>query len=112
MPGPVDLPAWKALEEHQRAISGVHMRDLFAQDPQRFERFSLMAGDILFDYSKNRITQKRCAAVRPGPPGEPGAEDRSHVQRAERSTPPRTAPSCTWRCATAPTGRSSWTARM
>ncbi len=58
MPGPVDLPAWKALEEHQRAISGVHMRELFAQDPQRFDRFSLMAGEILFDYSKNRVTQE------------------------------------------------------
>ncbi len=34
------------------------MRDLFAQDPQRFERFSLRMGDILFDYSKNRVTQE------------------------------------------------------
>ncbi|BBL73583.1 glucose-6-phosphate isomerase [Methylomagnum ishizawai] len=32
------------------------MRDLFAQDPQRFEKFSLCFGDFLFDYSKNRIT--------------------------------------------------------
>ena len=41
MPGLVDLPAWQALQEHQREIAEVHMRDLFAQDPQRFERFSL-----------------------------------------------------------------------
>jgi glucose-6-phosphate isomerase len=34
------------------------MRDLFAQDPQRFERFSLQFGDLLFDYSKNRITER------------------------------------------------------
>jgi glucose-6-phosphate isomerase len=34
------------------------MRDLFAQDPQRFNHFSLRAGDILFDYSKNRVTQE------------------------------------------------------
>ncbi len=33
------------------------MRDLFAQDPQRFERFSLRLGDLLFDYSKNRVTE-------------------------------------------------------
>jgi glucose-6-phosphate isomerase len=34
------------------------MRDLFARDPERFERFSLRLGDILFDYSKNRITEE------------------------------------------------------
>jgi len=36
----------------------LHMRDLFARDPKRFERFSLHLRDILFDYSKNRITEK------------------------------------------------------
>jgi glucose-6-phosphate isomerase len=51
-----DLPAWQALHEHRQEIDGLHMRDLFARDPQRFERFSLRLGDILFDYSKNRIT--------------------------------------------------------
>ncbi len=39
------------------------MRDLFAQDPQRFERFSLRLGDILLDYSKNRITEKTMALL-------------------------------------------------
>jgi glucose-6-phosphate isomerase len=34
------------------------MRDLFAQDPERFEKFSLRLGEFLFDYSKNRITEK------------------------------------------------------
>jgi glucose-6-phosphate isomerase len=58
MPELVDLPAWQLLREHQRELSEVHMRDLFAQDPQRFERFSLRIGEILFDYSKNRVTQK------------------------------------------------------
>jgi glucose-6-phosphate isomerase len=58
MPGLVDLPAWRALQEHQRVMAEVHMHDLFAQDPQRFERFSLRTSDILFDYSKNRVTQE------------------------------------------------------
>jgi glucose-6-phosphate isomerase len=58
MPGPVDLPAWQALQEHQREMAELHMRDLFAGDPQRFENFSLRTGDILFDYSKNRVTQQ------------------------------------------------------
>ncbi len=53
-----ELAAWKALEKHHQEISGVHMRDLFASDPGRFERFSIQFGDILFDYSKNRITDK------------------------------------------------------
>jgi len=48
--------AWQALVQHQRQIAGLHMRDLFAADPQRFGRFSLRLGEILFDYSKNRIT--------------------------------------------------------
>ena len=49
-------PAWQALAQHQREIGGLQMRDLFAQDPQRFARYSLKLGEILFDYSKNRIT--------------------------------------------------------
>src|SRR5512136_3136699 len=53
-----DSPAWQALSKHQSEMAGVHMRDLFARDPQRFERFSLRLGDILFDYSKNRITEE------------------------------------------------------
>lgn len=49
-------PVWQALKKHQQELANVHMRDLFAHDPQRFERFSLRLGNILFDYSKNRIT--------------------------------------------------------
>jgi glucose-6-phosphate isomerase len=56
MAGPVDLPAWQTLEQHSVALGSARMRDLFAEDPQRFERFSLYSGEILFDYSKNRIT--------------------------------------------------------
>ena len=53
-----ETPAWQALLEHQQEIDAVHMRDLFAEDPQRFEKFSLQLGEILFDYSKNRITER------------------------------------------------------
>ena len=48
--------AWRALTDHYFEICDQHMRDWFAQDPQRFERFSLRFEDILLDYSKNRIT--------------------------------------------------------
>lgn len=47
--------AWQALEQHHKAIANVHMRDLFAQDPRRAERFSVRFQDMLLDYSKNRI---------------------------------------------------------
>jgi glucose-6-phosphate isomerase len=50
--------AWQALLKHWRETSGRHMRDLFAADPRRFERFSLRLEDILFDFSKNRITDE------------------------------------------------------
>ena len=50
--------AWQALAQQRQELEPVHMRDLFAQDPQRFERFSLYFDDILFDYSKNRITDQ------------------------------------------------------
>jgi glucose-6-phosphate isomerase len=59
----IDSPAWQALIKHQQELDNVHMRELFAQDPQRFERFSLRFGDVLFDYSKNRITAKTLALL-------------------------------------------------
>jgi glucose-6-phosphate isomerase len=47
--------SWKALQDHYTEISQQHMRDMFAEDPERFEKFSLKLNDILFDYSKNII---------------------------------------------------------
>jgi glucose-6-phosphate isomerase len=58
MPTISTSPAWIALKQHYQDIEHIQMRDLFAQDSRRFERFSLRFGDILFDYSKNRITEK------------------------------------------------------
>ncbi|NMG76903.1 glucose-6-phosphate isomerase [Aromatoleum diolicum] len=48
-------PAWLALAAHRAEAGDAHMRDLFAADPARFERFSLRAADLFLDYSKNRI---------------------------------------------------------
>ncbi|MDO8208246.1 MAG: glucose-6-phosphate isomerase [Gallionella sp.] len=50
--------AWQALSAHYTAIEPLHMRQLFADDPSRFDKFSVKSGDLLFDYSKNRITEK------------------------------------------------------
>lgn len=56
-------PAWKALADHYPAVANLHMRDLFAQDPQRFDKFHLTftpakGGPLLLDFSKNRITDE------------------------------------------------------
>ena len=53
-----ESPAWQALEKHYGELEGRHMRELFAADPRRFEKLSLRLDDILFDYSKNRITEE------------------------------------------------------
>ncbi len=50
------LDAWKRLEQHRDAIAGVHLRELFARDPERFTRFSQSMDDLLVDYSKQRVT--------------------------------------------------------
>ena len=53
-----ELPAYTHLIAHRDGMAKVHMRDLFASDPERFARFSLRLGDLLVDYSKNRVTEK------------------------------------------------------
>jgi len=52
------LPAWKALEAHHKAIAFQHLRHLFAEDPNRGERFAVEAESIYLDYSKHRITDE------------------------------------------------------
>ena len=55
---PTQTKSWQQLSEHFEKIKDVHMKDLFADDPQRFNRFSIRFRDILLDYSKNRITEE------------------------------------------------------
>jgi glucose-6-phosphate isomerase len=50
--------AWKNLEDHYKKMAGTHMRDLFKKDADRFKKFSITMDDVLFDFSKNRITDK------------------------------------------------------
>lgn len=50
--------SWKALQAHHDVMASKHMRDLFAEDPDRFRKFSVQFEDILLDYSKNRITSE------------------------------------------------------
>jgi glucose-6-phosphate isomerase len=51
----IESDAWQALSAHYAAIEPLRMRQLFHDDPARFDKFSLRLGGLLFDYSKNRI---------------------------------------------------------
>ena len=52
------LPVWQKLCQHQQAIASTHMRDLFAFDKNRFDKFSFQFADILFDFSKHQINDE------------------------------------------------------
>ena len=51
-------PAFQSLTKHFEIASGLHLRDLFAIDPKRAERFNVEAAGLFLDYSKNRITDE------------------------------------------------------
>jgi glucose-6-phosphate isomerase len=62
---PKETKAWQQLQEHYNTeVKNTHMRSLFAADAQRFSRYSLQLDDILFDFSKNRITDKTLELLR------------------------------------------------
>jgi glucose-6-phosphate isomerase len=58
MVDPTQTDAWRALQAHYDQMRDLQMRELFEEDPERAERFSLTLGDLFFDYSKNRITDQ------------------------------------------------------
>ncbi len=49
-------PQWQALAAHRDALAPAHLNDFFAADPQRFTHLSLRCGDLLADFSKQRLT--------------------------------------------------------
>ncbi len=55
---PTKTKSWRHLSQHFEKTKDLQMKDLFANDPQRFNRFSIRFKDILLDYSKNRITEE------------------------------------------------------
>jgi len=57
-PRPTELREWQALARHQAKIAKLHLRKLFADDPKRGKRMVLEAGDLYFDFSKNRLTDE------------------------------------------------------
>jgi glucose-6-phosphate isomerase len=52
------LPAWASLQKHYERVKGLHLRQLFAEDPMRGERLAVEGAGVYLDYSKNRITDE------------------------------------------------------
>jgi len=59
-----ERPAWKALQDHYQTIKDLHLRQLFAGDPQRGERLTAEAVGVFLDYSKNRVTDETLKLLR------------------------------------------------
>jgi hypothetical protein len=53
-----ERPAWSALRAHYSATRQRQLRELFAREPERGERFALEAAGIYLDYSKNLVTEE------------------------------------------------------
>ncbi len=60
---PTTTKAWQLLQEHAIEMKQIHLRDLFYEDKTRFDRYSVQNEEILFDYSKNLITDKTLALL-------------------------------------------------
>ncbi|NGF55462.1 glucose-6-phosphate isomerase [Parapedobacter sp. SGR-10] len=58
-----ETPAYRYLADHFIGLNERSLKELFDKDPSRFEKFSLFLGDILFDYSKNRINEQTLALL-------------------------------------------------
>ena len=55
---PTDLPAWKQLQQHQSDLKSTSIAQIFSANPNRFAQFSIRDERILFDYSKNHLTEE------------------------------------------------------
>ena len=59
----VDTLAWRALAAHAEAVRPLHLRELFAADSERFDRFSRRHDGLLLDFSKQRIDAETLALL-------------------------------------------------
>jgi glucose-6-phosphate isomerase len=60
---PEQAEAWRLLTEHRKQVAGLHLREEFARDPGRAQRFSLGLDRIFVDFSKNLITDETLALL-------------------------------------------------
>ena len=104
--------AWNALAAHHQSARELHLRKLFADDPERGERMTAQGAGLYLDYSKNRITDETLKLL-VQLADESGLRERIDAMfRGKRSTSRKTARSCTWLCARREEHRSSSMARM
>jgi len=57
-PSLTESPAWQALQQHHAEVAALHLRDLFAANPQRGEKLTASGAGLFLDYSKNRVTEE------------------------------------------------------
>ncbi|HEY4309468.1 MAG TPA: glucose-6-phosphate isomerase [Pirellulales bacterium] len=77
-------PAWQALTAHYEKVKGQHLRQLFADDPARADKFSVDAVGLHLDYSKNRVTTETMTLLRQLADAAGLAERRDAMFRGER----------------------------
>src|SRR5437762_4593603 len=92
-------PAWRALEKHYEELRDLHLRDLFAQDPERGERLVAEGAGLYLDYSKNRVTDETIALLMQLAEQSQLLARIKAMFRGERINVSRTARCCTSRCA-------------
>lgn len=110
---PTQTAAWQALQQHFEQMKDVTIADLFAQDGDRFAKFSATFDDqMLVDYSKNRITAETLEKLQALAKETELAEAIKSMFPVRRSTAPKIAPCCMLHCVTAATRRSWSTAKM
>ncbi|MDJ0345443.1 glucose-6-phosphate isomerase [Streptomyces sp. H10-C2] len=78
------LPEWHALGKHREELGEVHLRDLFAEDPQRGDRYTLQVGDLYLDYSKHLVTDETLRLLRELAASSGVAELRDAMFRGQR----------------------------
>ncbi|MEU7108672.1 glucose-6-phosphate isomerase [Streptomyces stramineus] len=78
------MPEWNALAKHREELGEVHLRELFANDPQRAERYSLSVGDLHLDYSKHLVTDETLRLLRELAAAAGVAELRDAMFRGEK----------------------------
>ncbi|WKX74168.1 glucose-6-phosphate isomerase [Streptomyces sp. XD-27] len=78
------MPEWHALAKHRQELGGTHLRELFADDPDRASRFTLRVGDLHLDYSKHLVTDETLRLLRELAAAAGVAELREAMFRGER----------------------------
>ena len=106
-----DSQEWKALEAHAEVAKTWHMKELFAKDPARAEKFSAEACGLFLDYSKNIITDETMAKLQDLLKSAGFEDMRRKYFAGEKITPPKSAPCSTPLSATRVTIRFASTAR-